>query len=492
MQKQVPSIGKILTMVAFALSCFGILLYLWTTFGGPIPFKPHGYQVKFSLPQASQLTKESDVRISGIDVGKVESVKLVDNRAQVTVELDSKYAPIAADTRAIRRGKTLLNEAYLELTPGSSDAEEVPDGGQLATTQVGDSVDLDQILLTFDPQTRRAFQRWLSEMAVSVNGRGYELNSAIGNFSDLAQNLDRFAEILNRDREAVRLLVKNGAETFGAISENEDQLRSLIVNSNRIFRATARSSSQFAAAIELLPQFLAESRKTLVRFDRFGDDHNATVRELTSLAKDAEPVLSYINDLAPDFERFATGLGPLFEASEKGVPAANNVIDNLRPLLNQFYSSLLDLKPILEWLAQYDRETVAFFANLAAATEATDNPSGSPRPVHSLRATPTLGAESFAPYSSRLTSNRSNNYPRPDINALLSSGLQVFDSASNCTSNPVPTVGATNPAELKQLMDEYIFNLLPATAPACSQQAASTFQGRTSEFAHVEADADQR
>ena len=36
MQKQAPSLGRILVMVLFALSCFGLLLFLWLSFGGPI------------------------------------------------------------------------------------------------------------------------------------------------------------------------------------------------------------------------------------------------------------------------------------------------------------------------------------------------------------------------------------------------------------------------------------------------------------------------
>ena len=43
MQKQAPSVGRILTMVLFALSCFGLLLFLWLSFGGPTPGTPEGY-----------------------------------------------------------------------------------------------------------------------------------------------------------------------------------------------------------------------------------------------------------------------------------------------------------------------------------------------------------------------------------------------------------------------------------------------------------------
>ena len=31
-------------MVLFALSCVGLLLFLWLSFGGTIPFNPQGYR----------------------------------------------------------------------------------------------------------------------------------------------------------------------------------------------------------------------------------------------------------------------------------------------------------------------------------------------------------------------------------------------------------------------------------------------------------------
>ena len=37
-------VGRIMVMAIFTLSCFGLLLYLWSAFGGPVPLKPHGYR----------------------------------------------------------------------------------------------------------------------------------------------------------------------------------------------------------------------------------------------------------------------------------------------------------------------------------------------------------------------------------------------------------------------------------------------------------------
>ena len=74
---------RILTMVAFAASCVGLLLFLWISFGGAVPFAAQGYRLKAEFSQAVQLGSQSDVRISGVSVGKVVSVSL-DRRTGLT------------------------------------------------------------------------------------------------------------------------------------------------------------------------------------------------------------------------------------------------------------------------------------------------------------------------------------------------------------------------------------------------------------------------
>ena len=48
MQKQAPTLGRMLVMVGFALSCFGLLLFLWLAFGGADPAQAEGLPVRAS------------------------------------------------------------------------------------------------------------------------------------------------------------------------------------------------------------------------------------------------------------------------------------------------------------------------------------------------------------------------------------------------------------------------------------------------------------
>src|SRR4051812_19381300 len=161
MQKAAPSLPRILVMVVFALSCFGLLLFLWLSFGGPVPLKPKGYRVDVAFREATTLAQEADVRVAGVPVGKVRKVDVDKgaNRTLATIELERRYAPLRSDARAVLRQKTLLGETYVELTPGTS-RKTIPENGRLPDGQVQDTVQLDEIFDSLDPQTRQAFRSW--------------------------------------------------------------------------------------------------------------------------------------------------------------------------------------------------------------------------------------------------------------------------------------------------------------------------------------------
>ena len=263
MVKQAPSLGRLLIMVGFAFSCVAILLYLWLTFGGAVPLRAKGYRVTVNFPEASTLAQQADVRISGVTVGKVISKQVVVVNGQVkpltaaTLEIQRKYAPIAKDTRAVLRQKTLLGETYVELSPGHrgpNDSNTIPDGGSLPNGQVAETVQLDEIFRTFDPVTRLAFQTWMQDQGVALLGRGQDLNDAIGNLTPFAENTNKVLAILNNQSVATRKLVRNTGVVFNALTARTGQLTELISNSNRVFQTTAERNQQLAAAFRAFPE----------------------------------------------------------------------------------------------------------------------------------------------------------------------------------------------------------------------------------------------
>src|SRR3954447_15439257 len=216
MQTTTPSFSCILVMVVFALSCFGLLLFLWLSFGGPIPLKPKGYRVQVGFPEATQLGLEADVRVAGVSVGKLRQKKLDpnSNRTLATLEIERKYAPLRSDAKAMLRQKSLLGETYIELTPGSS-KKTIPEGGQLPDGQVQKTVELDEIFRALDPQTRAAFRGWQQDLAKGINGRGQDFKDASGPLPGSAHAGADALPVLDSQRGPAPRLVKNTGVTFG-------------------------------------------------------------------------------------------------------------------------------------------------------------------------------------------------------------------------------------------------------------------------------------
>ncbi|MEA2330032.1 MAG: phospholipid/cholesterol/gamma-HCH transport system substrate-binding protein, partial [Thermoleophilaceae bacterium] len=428
MVKEAPSAGKMAAMIAFALSCVAILLYLWLVFGGSVPLRPEGYRFEVKFPEATQLAQEADVRISGVNVGKVKK-KVADRESGLTntvLELNVKYAPIPADTRAILRQKTLLGETYVELTPGDRSGKRLPDGGTLDAGQVSPTVELDEIFRTFDPRTRRAFSDWMADQGRAVGNGGKALNDALGSLAPFSEDVGDTLRILDEQSEATRGVVRDTGAVFEALSERQGQLRGLVSNSNRVFRATAERNRELADAFVVFPTFLRETRATTRRLSTFAKDTDPLVSQLRPFARQFSPTLVQLKGLAPDLKGLLRDIGPLVSVSRRGLPALQRSLDDTKPLLARLDPFLRDLQPVFDYLGLYKRELTAFFANASAVTQATDPSTITPQPLSYLRTTNPLNPEVLAAYDERISTNRSNPYPEPGGYSQLAQGLALF------------------------------------------------------------------
>ena len=494
MQKQAPSVGRIFVMVLFALSCFGILLYLWLVFGGSTPLKPQGYRFNVNFPEATQLAQEADVRISGVPVGRVKKKELDDETTSVEIEVQEQYAPLPADTRAVLRQKTLLGETYVELSPGSKDGPMVPDGGRLAAGQVSPTVELDEIFRAFDAKTREAFRVWMDQQGRAFEGRGEDINDALGNLAPFAEDTSEILEILDRHERATQQLVRDTGEVFAALTERQGQLQQLIVNSNRLFDATARRDAELADTFRVFPTFLDESRVTTDRLTQFANDTDPLVTQLRPAARELSPTLRSLARLAPDLRAFFRDLDPLITVSKKGLPALEDFLNETTPLLAQIDPFLRQLNPILDYLGEYKSEITAFFANDVAATQATETPLGGNRPVHYLRTTNPVNPENLAAWPYRLATNRSNPYVEPRGYTKVKNGLEVLDDYY-CTNNAVaplsPLASPLLDEELRDLIQGIVYGGFNEgnVAPPCKEQAplGPRFTGTPGVYPHVTA-----
>ena len=496
MNKQGPSASRIAVMVGFALSCFGLLLFLWVAFGGPIPLLPKGYRVHASFNEATQLAIEADVRISGVPVGKVKKIEpdRRTGRSQVEIELQSRYAPLPSDVRAILRQKTLLGETYVELSPGSKGARKIPEGGSIDESRISPTVELDEIFRAFDPRTRRAFQVWADEQARAIKGHGRDLNDALGNLGPFAEDASTLVRILNRQEAAVTRLIRDGGIVFAALNERDGQLASMITNLNNVFRTTAERDQELQDAFVALPTFQRESRVTLDRLTEFAGDTDPLIDQLRPSARQLSPTLTDLKGLAPDLKLLFRDIDKLTRASRTGFPALRRLLDDLRPTVQQLEPALKQVQPMLQFGKLHLRELTAFFANTVAATQATDTVPGTETRVHYLRTTNPVNLENLAVYPRRLGSNRPVPYVLPNGFDKLKDGLEVFEDRHCGRGVPIisqitdPILEQLLPPDVQQTLRDTIYPITSQAqqpAPPCKKQAPFDFQGERLQYPHV-------
>ena len=419
--------GRIAIAAAFALSCFGLLLFLWLSFGGASPLNPKSYRIHVKTEEALGLVSQADVRISGASVGKVVSFERDGSLTDVTIEIDPQYAPRPVDTRAVLRQKTLLGETYVELTPGSPESGLIPEDGTLAEANVESTVRIDQLLKTFNARTRADIRAWLTSLDGGLRGRGADLNASFGSAGRTAVAANGVLGVLDGQQDATQRLVRDSGVVFGAIGNQEAAVQGLITSGERLLGATAARDAELAETLRILPTFLRELRPTMAEVDRTTDELDPVVSALGPVAATLKPTLADVAAFAPDLEATFRRVQPLARASKRGLPAATGILAEARPLIGRLDPLAGDLLPATQYLKRYRRELIYAWPKAAATTQGTFPDPSTGEPLHYLRLQPVVGLQSLIGYPGRLATNRHNPYNSdPEWLAGLRDSLESF------------------------------------------------------------------
>jgi phospholipid/cholesterol/gamma-HCH transport system substrate-binding protein len=462
--KKAPSLTAIALMVIFSLSCFGILLYIWKTFGGPSPLAPNQYLVNANFDEATQLADTADVRISGVTVGRVTKTLETAGLTKVTMRIDPRYAPIPRDTQAILRLKTLLGETYVELSPGNRASGSMPDGGTLPNAQVKPTTELDEVLRALDPRTRRDTQRFLAGLAAGVQGRGESLSDALGNLSPLADHSGELLGALDRQRSAVRQLVHDTGVVLGSLAERQGDLSGLVRSGDVVLGTTARRNRELADAVRILPTTVDELKPTLADLRDLLQQARPVVQTLRPAAKVLNQSLNDVSAVAPPLREVFGDVSKLIEVAKPTLPATDRILEAAHPVVDLLPPTLKEALPVVQYLDLYKQEVLDQETLLGASLQGSTPAVGGGPPVHYLRALVPFTSESLVAWQQREGTNRHNPYFLPHALDNLANGLQSFDCSN--TGNP----SAQDPA------------------PPCVVQKPLQFQGRATAFPHVEAD----
>jgi virulence factor Mce-like protein len=234
-----------------------------------LPFVPR-YKLTVELPDAGRLNVGAPVRVGGAQVGIVKAVHAVaptrthPSFARADLAIDPKLAPLPADSTVRLRPISILGGKYISIDLGTS-KRKLPDGKPLPLGQAVKTVDIDQALRIFGPQTRRAIQGTVTGFGDALVGRGTTFGETIGAFDHLVVPLGRVADTLVAPstrlprffdagaRLAAALapvgpqldgLIRHAGPTFGALRGTDGALGDLIQDTPRLERAVTPALSE--------------------------------------------------------------------------------------------------------------------------------------------------------------------------------------------------------------------------------------------------------
>jgi phospholipid/cholesterol/gamma-HCH transport system substrate-binding protein len=316
---------RVSNLAAGILAALVIAAAVYLTFGGPTPFAGSPFVLKAVFTTETELHIPSPVRIAGVDVGQVTSVRPLGNGSQaavITMQINSNGLPIHADaTAGILTRIFLEGNFYVDLHPGSPGAPILASGATLPAANTSGPVQLDRVLAALSSNARANLQ-------TLVQGFGASLNAAPSAAQDAAQNQDPSVRGLT-GAQALNESLNYSAGAFKAsaivnqalLGTQPHDLSNSVVGNEEVFRALASRQTQLASLVGTFDQ-------TMTALASRQQDLSDTIAALPPLLRTTNTALTALN----------ASFGPTREFARTILPG----IEQLDPTIGQ----------ALPWLAQ--------------------------------------------------------------------------------------------------------------------------------------------
>jgi phospholipid/cholesterol/gamma-HCH transport system substrate-binding protein len=226
-----------------------------------------------SFPRTVSLYEGSDVRILGVPVGKVESVRPSGTDVTVKMWYDAKYH-VPANAQAVIISPAIVGDRFVQLTPVFKRGDRaLADHAVLSTKSTSTPLELDEIYQSIDDLTvalgpngansRGALTNLLDSTASNFAGQGQQFHQTIRNLGKFTGTLDdNKAELFGTAREIERF-VNALARNDGTVRRFNDSLASAadLLKDERTDLAAALHN--LGIAMQAVDGFVRENRQSL-------------------------------------------------------------------------------------------------------------------------------------------------------------------------------------------------------------------------------------
>ncbi|GDX80401.1 ABC transporter substrate-binding protein [Deltaproteobacteria bacterium] len=234
-------------------------------------------QVNATFPDASGLTEGAVVSVAGVPVGRVEHLGVVEGRAVADLSLQ-KSAQLRQDARVAVRARSVLGEKYVEVTPVSTTAPLLEDGGAVAT--ISSPVEIDQLVSSLGPLVKAFDPEALKILTDALKADPERATRILNDAERLLHN----AAIAS---DALPEIAERAKSTLSSVERTSDQARPVIAHADGTL-------SKMEGAVDRADALLAGIDPKEI---------DALIAELTEAAKEGRVVIQKVNRSTGKVER---------------------------------------------------------------------------------------------------------------------------------------------------------------------------------------------
>jgi virulence factor Mce-like protein len=355
-----------------AVTCCGLLIVLSLTGGLHSLFsRERQHQVVVEFASSQTLKRGDEVRIDGVEVGRVSGVDAVAGRSgsRVSAKIDDKAGKLYADARAAVRWKTLLGGGfYLAIARGSKGAGELQ--GAIPPRRTADQVELDDVTSIVAGQARHGLQRIPPEIARGLRDPASSTNllkQVAAQAPDIAKGVEALRGTVPEDD--LKQLVASTAKTVSALDRPDDALARLMSGAGATLTTTGQRRADLRRALQLAPATMRKAQVTFARLAPTLKRARALLSDLRAPAGDVAPALLRLHPTLTDADVLLQRARPLVS---RAVPAARSlaiVAPRAAGLLTDVRPSIDRLsKRILPALNRVDPDTQRSTATMIGGT----------------------------------------------------------------------------------------------------------------------------
>jgi phospholipid/cholesterol/gamma-HCH transport system substrate-binding protein len=302
------------------------------------------------------------VQVAGVKIGQISAVKLEQGRAVMTLDIEpGNEGLIRSDAKAMLRPRTPLKDMYLQILPGTREAEPAKKGFTIPVRNTTTDVQLEQILASLDRRTRDYVVLLATGAGQGLEGRGGKLAEVFRRFQPTVRDLERVNSAVGREHRALRRLVTSLGELNGELARNPEDLTELVDTSAATFTAFASEDERLRESLSELPPTLRQATTTL-------RDVRPLARELGPVARALTPAVRALNTANRRLVPFAREAEPTVRREIRPFARA------ARPLVADLEPAARDLSRTMPELTRGARVLNRFFNMLASNPNGAEGP----------------------------------------------------------------------------------------------------------------------